>query len=172
MEKKGAISLNDAPYVVMVVGFIFLLMATIAYVSEEYREGMGATLSGTVTNETGFYLNGTTFTISEATLCNFENFVVTTVHNASDGAVITSGNYTVGSTDGTFVNASSDWDSSFEVNLTYTYDYGGTACNVTESLETELDDNTSIAGVVLTISLVAIVLSILIGVFMGVRRRI
>jgi len=88
-HKKGQISLIDAPQVVMIVGFVFLIMATIAYVSEKYGDALTA---------------------------------------------------------------------------------GGTAANITDDLEEELSDNTSIAGIVLTISLVGIVLSVLIGVFMGVRR--
>ena len=89
LDKKGQISLADAPQVVMIVGFVFLIMATIAYVSEKYGDALT------------------------------EN---------------------------------------------------GTAANITDDLESELDDNTSIAGIVLTISLVGIVLSVLIGIFLQTRR--
>lgn len=89
LRKKGQISLADAPQVVMIVGFIFLIMATIAYVSEQYGDAL-------------------------------------TTNSA--------------------------------------------AANVTDDLEQELADNTSIAGIVLTISLVGIVLSILIGIFVASRR--
>jgi len=89
-KKKGQISLGDAPTVVMIVGFVFLMMATVAYIADEYGDAIG--------NETDV------------------------------------------------------------------------AYNVTQDLQTELDDNTSIAGIVLTISLVGIVLSILIGIFMASRR--
>ncbi|MBD3252879.1 hypothetical protein GF386_04055 [Candidatus Pacearchaeota archaeon] len=89
MKKKGQIGLGDAPQVVMIVGFVFLIMATIAYVSEKYGDALTA---------------------------------------------------------------------------------GGTAANITDDLESELDDNTSIAGIVLTISLVGIVLSVLIGIFIASRR--
>ena len=93
-KKKGQLSLGDAPTVVLLVGLVFLVMATIAFIGEKYQDAMT------------------------------EN---------------------------------------------------STAYNVTGDLQTELGNNTSIAGIVLTISLVGIVLSILIGVFMGVRgsgRRI
>lgn len=46
-----------------------------------------------------------------------------------------------------------------------------TAYNVTGDLQTEVGNNTSIMGIVLTISLVAIVLSVLIGVFAGFGRK-
>lgn len=88
-KDKGQISLSDAPSVVMIVGFVFLIMATIAFVSEQYGDALT------------------------------EN---------------------------------------------------GNAANITDALETELSNNTSIAGIVLTISLVGIVLSVLIGIFVSSRR--
>jgi uncharacterized protein (UPF0333 family) len=87
-SKKAQLSLGDAPTVVLLVGLVFLVMATIAFIGEKY----GAALT--------------------------------------DGSV---------------------------------------AQNVTTDLNTEISNNTSIAGIVLTISLVGIVLTILIGVFIGVR---
>lgn len=88
---QGAISLGDAPSVVMIVGFVFLIMATIAFVSNEYGDAI------------------------------------------DDGVDTLAG-------------------------------------NVTDNLESELESNTDIAGVVLTISLVGIILSILIGIFVASRR--
>lgn len=88
-SKRGQIGLGDAPQVVMIVGFIFLIMATIAYVSDQYGDALTA---------------------------------------------------------------------------------GSAAANITDDLESELSDNTSIAGIVLTISLVGIVLSILVGIFVASRR--
>ena len=87
-KKKAQLSLGDAPTVVLLVGLVFLVMATIAFIGEKYQ--------GSLT------------------------------------------------------------------------DYS-TAYNVTGDLQTEIGNNTSIAGIILTISLVGIVLTILIGVFIGVR---
>jgi hypothetical protein len=86
--KKGQLTLGDAPTVVLLVGLVFLVMATIAFIGEKYGDAL------------------------------------------TDGSV---------------------------------------AQNVTNDLNTEIANNTSIAGIVLTISLVGIVLTILIGVFIGVR---
>jgi len=96
MNKKGqaAIGIGDAPTVVMIVGFVFLMMATVAYIGEEYGDAI-----------------------------------------TDDGTT-----------------------------------NGSHAHNVTLSLQKELADNTSIAGIVLTISLVGIVLSVLIGIFVASRR--
>jgi hypothetical protein len=87
-SKKGQLTLGDAPTVVLLVGLVFLVMATIAFIGQKNQSSM-----------------------------------------------------TVDST----------------------------AYNVSRDLQKEIGNNTSIAGIVLTIALVGIVLSILIGVFMGVR---
>ena len=89
-DKRGQITLADAPSVVLIVGLIFLIMATMAYISEKYGDALT------------------------------EN---------------------------------------------------STAYNVTQDLQTEIGDNTSIAGIILTISLVGIVLTVLIGVFLAMRQR-
>lgn len=89
-QKRGQISLNDAPSVVLIVGFVFLVMATMAFISSKYGDAL------------------------------------------PDGSV---------------------------------------AQNVTTDLNTEISNNTSIAGIVLTISLVGIVLSVLVGVFVLARQR-
>jgi uncharacterized protein (UPF0333 family) len=87
-NRKGQLSLGDAPTVVLLVGLVFLVMATIAFIGEKYG------------------------------------------------------------------NALTD---------------GSTAQNITKELNEEISNNTSIAGIVLTISLVGIVLTVLIGVFLGIR---
>ena len=89
LKHKKGLGLGDAPQAVMIVGFIFLLMATVAFVSSEYGDSL------------------TTSSI---------------------------------------------------------------AANVTDALEMELSGNTDIAGIVLTIVLVGIILTVLVGVFAASRR--
>ena len=90
LNKRGQLSLGDAPGVVLIVGFVFLVMATLAFISYKYGDAL------------------------------------------PDGSI---------------------------------------AQNVTNDLNTELSNNTSIAGIVLTISLVGIVLTVLIGIFAIARNR-
>jgi len=110
IKKKGQLSLGDAPTVVLLVGLVFLVMATVAFIGEKYGTSIatGQTLTATCNNSA----------------------------NGGTGSVYTG---------------------------------CGAAYNVTADLQTEIGNNTSIAGIVLTISLVGIVLTILIGVFIGVR---
>ncbi len=88
-SKRGqSLGIGDAPNVVLIIGLVFLTMATIAFISEKYGDAL------------------------------------------TEDSI---------------------------------------AANVTDDLETEISDNTSIAGIVLTISLVGIVLTVLIGIFVGFR---
>jgi len=169
IKKKGQLSLGDAPTVVLLVGLVFLVMATIAFIGEKYGDSVLTVTSATATNESSAYINDTTYTLDSASLLGFASPVITIIYNSSNGAIITSGNYTV-SDAGILSNlTATNFDN---VNVTYTYSYTPetTTYNVTTDLQTEISNNTSIAGIVLTISLVGIVLTILIGVFVGVRR--
>ena len=84
MSKRGQVTLGDGPQIALIVGFIFIVLATVAFIGEKYGEAL------------------------------------------TDGSV---------------------------------------AQNVTNDLNTEIANNTSIVGIVLTISLIGIVLGVLIGVF-------
>jgi len=164
-SKKGQVSLGNAPTIVLIVGLTFLIMATVALVSEKYNEAMPLT-TYTVTNES---LTPPT-AVAAASNCNFQTLTITEARN-STAAVIAPVNYTVSgaqviNTTALATATSAPWQ------VDYTYQAAGVACNVTNDLNTEIQNNTSIAGIVLTISLVGIVLSVLIGVFVGMRKGI
>ena len=176
-HKKGQLSLGDAPIVVLVVGLLFLVMATVALVGEKFGAAMPSDNSGGVTNETLASVNSSVVSYvvnTPDTHCNYENFAVLVVTNGtatSAGEVIDSANYTVSSDGGIIVTSATDGGyNNTAWNVTYSWKFAGTACNVTLDLQTELGNNTSIAGIVLTIALVGIVLTILISVFMVVRK--
>ena len=172
-KKKGQLRIGDAPGVVLIVLFLFMCIGTAAFVLEEYAEGM-IDDTGTVINETVTQIElAANDTVDSAGACNFENFAITEILNATTAIVINSGNYTTNAATGMLANLTSEY-SKTDWYASYTYDYGGVGCNVTVDLTREVEDNVSIAGMVLTIALIGIVLSILIGlfyVFTGGGRR-
>ena len=175
-RKKGQIGLADAPYAVFIVGFVFLLMATIAYIGQAYQEGFSADVDVIVRNETLTAFNETQQCVDSAGKCNFKSFVILYIGNESGEVVIPSSNYTANSSNIGCVSMSSTGGAAETLNntianISYSFSHTGTACNITISLNNELVDNTSIAGIVLTISLIGIVLSILIGIFVASRRN-
>ncbi len=158
-RKKAQLSLSDAPTVVLLVGLVFLVMATIAFIGQKYGDAFGSTqVADPITNEAltvpGF--------VASSSECNFGTFVVSSAHN-STGEVTT--DFTI-TNNGQIVNTTED-AGAWTVN--YTNTNGGTACQVTQDLNIEIANNTSIAGIVLTISLVGIVLTVLIGIFLVAR---
>jgi len=171
MDKKGQLSLNNAPSIVLIVGLTFLLMATLAFVAYEYGDAIATTGSGVKYNETANPVSAGVY-LSANSLRNGACGTITSVYNATNHVLISSGNYT--QTGCLLQNTTSDATLpriGWKVNYPYTYSVLSNAVNVTSDLETEVDDNTSIAGIVLTISLVGIVLSILIGIFAGFGAR-
>ena len=168
-NKKGQLSIGDAPSVILIVGLVFLMMAIFAFIGQNFGEAFDASKSGSVVNETLTTVTETGEQVTGASACNFQDFSVTTVTNATGGEIILPGNYTTTST-GYIKSAAAAYNNT-DWNVTYTYSYSGVACNVTADLQTELADNTSIAGIILTISLIGIVLTVLIGIFVLARAR-
>lgn len=168
--RKGQVGLNDAPSIVIIIGLTFLVMATLAFIALKYGESFTSDETATVSNETLTTVTETGELLTGRTACNFESLSVTLVKNATGGETISSGNYTV-STSGLISSKAGGKYNNSNWKVDYSYAYTGTACNVTNSLQTEISNNTSIAGIVLTISLVGIVLSVLVGVFVLARNK-
>lgn len=168
-NKKGQLSLQDAPTIVLLVGLTFLVMATIALIASRYGEAIPSDTPRTITEETLITVTETGERVNGASANNFERFAIVTARNTT-GVIINSNNYTI-TTDGLVKASSAGYFNNTNWIVNYTYYYsGGSATNVTNSLQTEINNNTSIAGIVLTISLVGIVLTVLIGIFMVTRR--
>ena len=172
-KKKGQLSIGDAPTVVLLVALVFLVMATTAFIGEKYEDAL--------TNKLTSYsaLNETLTTVTEAGEYLYLNSLrdpvcsISRVINTTSGELIASGNYT---TTNCLIQATSHATTSGYNNTNWNVTYTGTysqltvASNTTAELQTEISNNTSIAGIVLTISLIGIVLGILISVFLGMRR--
>jgi len=166
-KKKGQLNIGDAPGVVLIVLFLFMLIGTAGFILDKYKDSFGADETGHRINETLASVDEVGEYVAAHGACNFENFAVTAAINNS-GVVINSANYSTNADTG-FINiseaGSADYHNGTIWNVTYTYDYSGIGCNITLDLNEEVEDNVSIAGMVLTISLIGIVLSILIGLF-------
>ena len=166
-NKRAQMSLEDAPQIVLIVGLVFLIMATMAFIGQKYGDAIPDDLAVTVTGETGGFLNSTGYRLSNATADGFNSVSITAVRNATNNLIIQSANYTVNAS-GTIRNATAIvWQT---VVINYTYEKQTVAGDVTVDLQENIADNTSIAGIVLTISLVGIVLATLIGIFLITRR--
>ena len=139
---KGVAGLTILLSLVTMLFVIGLLVMIFALMGGEMRDATFTSTDATVTNEsTGYYLNGTIYSIDNADAQDFTSFVITAVHNASNGYVVNSTNYTAGAT-GTIVNVTgASWlGAEYEVNVSYTYTYNA------ENTATEVMNDTT-AGV-------------------------
>lgn len=173
-NRKGQIGIENAPTIVMIVGLVFLTMATLAFIGEKYGSAMDTeNLVGTKYNETITGLTNATGGDAFAVI-NLEDVICTITavrNNTTPFTAVPATNYTSTNCRIFSTSGSGFFGQNVRVDYTYTYTQETTASNLTTDLNTELGNNSSIAGIVLTISLVGIVLSILIGVFMGISRK-
>jgi len=175
--KKGQITIGALPIAVLTVGMVFLVLATVAYVGEKYGDAIRSDSSGTTVNETlttvneaGEYLYAFTSSSNKDPSCT-----VTQCVNATSGIVIPAVNYTATGCKvkwaGTGLDDLGSNNTNWKCTYTWTAEVATSATNVTTDLQTNISDNTSIAGIVLTIILVAAVLTILMGIFLITRQQ-
>ena len=170
-QKKAQMGIENAPAIVLIVGLTFLTLATVAFIGEKYGNTLDVDNSFfQVVNETLTTVteNGEYFEANRLETPVCEIYAIT---NSSDGILVPTTNYTQTNCFVAFTGAISyfnntDWNVSYNVS----FSEHTVASNTTDDLQTNISDNTSIAGIILTISLIGIVLTILIGVFLGMRR--
>ena len=171
-NKRAQLSLGDAPSIVLIVGLTFLMMATLAYIGVKYGDAVATkNTAGNVTNETYTpSMTGTTY-FAKNNLRDISCGSVTYVANAS-GGIINAANYTqLGCSLKNNTQVGATASGSWKISYPYTWSADSAATDVTDDLNTEISNNTSIAGIVLTISLVGIVLTVLIGIFVIAKNR-
>jgi hypothetical protein len=169
MERKKGIELNQAFGVVLTLILIGVLIVIAIVLFVNLSSGFSGTETVTVNNETGA-INATGYTLSNSTACEFADVSITTATNATSGAVIAAGNYTV-STAGVVTNASAAiWPNA---NFTYSYTWGSEACDASDSMIGEFDNYTSLIGLVGTIIFLGLVIGVLVAAFaFGGKREV
>jgi hypothetical protein len=123
-------------------------------------------VSATVTNETGAWLNTTTYTVDNSGVTGFSNLVITSAINTTDNSSIGLGNFTVSGAG--FTNATATtWPSIW---VSYTYNYYPNSKAVSEDIQNESlqSINTYASGSTnqMNVLSIAIILILLIGVFL------
>jgi hypothetical protein len=122
-DKRGVFGLTA----VQTFFAVILGIALLAYVIVIIMGTLGGTTilpqltyAGSVTNETGAYINTTGYTLTEASTSGFSSPVLTALYNATAGTAIGLGNATV-SAAGVITNTTvTNWNN---VSVSYTYNY-------------------------------------------------
>lgn len=156
-DKKGVFGLTA----VQAFFTIMLGLALLAYVIVIIMGTLSGTnilnqLSGSVTNETGAYINTTSYTVDQSTLSGFAGLTITALYNSTSGGVIGLGNVTTGTT-GITNATTTNWNN---VSVSYTYTYNS---NQQDNLENILGNtSTGISGFFSSISPVWAILAVLV----------
>lgn len=166
-NKRGVMGLDSAKsfiLVLMVLGIIgFASLITFSNLS---GTSVASDFAGTVTNETGGFLNVSGYTLGKAGVAGFNTPAITQARNTSSGAVIGAGNYSVSST-GVVTNSTSTVYTSVEFDYTYKY-------NGFDSIESNISNGTtsffSNAGTWFALIAVVVIILIVTVVIFAVNR--
>lgn len=168
ITKKNGIQLNQAAGAVLVV----VLIAVLVIVAIFLFDVLGNTFTNTAAtrvNETGSFINATGYTVDNATNCNFNSFVVTGAFNTTSNLPILLANITADGSTGTITNATNQvWE---DVLLSYSYDWGGSACDATEEMIVQFGNYPALIGLVGTIIFLGLVVGILVVSFVFGGRK-
>lgn len=167
--KKGQI--GDLQGIILTVVVVGLLIGSGLLINQEFRDqdSLSDTL-GTVTNETGYGINDTSYTFDLEDGARTRHFVVTGAWNATNATgnsgqyAIGSGNYTIDADAGTIVGATARTANYSDVNVSYTYLYGETSW---EGMNSSLEAMTTVPnllGLIIIVALIGIVLAVLFGI--------
>lgn len=169
MKNKGIMGLDTAKaFIVGLLGLVIvgvLTMVIFGALTDTTLVGPD-TESGSVTNETGAYINATGYTLDKASETGFSSPAITAAYNYTDNTLIGSGNYTVSDAGVVTNTTTTNYDN---VSISYTYNYETTSneekvVNNASSGISDFFSNTSVwlslLGVVIIILIIAAVVSV------------
>jgi len=167
---RGVAGLTILLSVIVMLFVIGLLVMVFSLMGGELRDATYTSTDASATNESGFYLNGTTFIVDNAGKQDFSAFVVTSAHNFTDGAIIGVGNITSGAT-GTIVNATSTWNPAFQVNISYTYTYNAenTATQVMNDTTAGISSVTDWFNIFIVITAMVVLILLVVIIITAIR---
>jgi len=159
MRKKG-IALNQAFGAVLTLVLVAILVIIAIYLVSTMQGGFPLSSISTA-NESG-YINGTTYTLLNMSLCRASAPVIVEIINTSDAIVIASGNYTLTSAGVLSNTTATNWEA---VEVTYTSQWGDSVCDASDSMITQFATYPALVGLIGTIIFLALVIGVLVASF-------
>lgn len=121
-----------------------------------------------VTNESGAWINETTYTVDQSTASGFRTLTLTSLINATSGAAIGTGNVTVSGSG--FTNATTtNWDN---VNVSYTYVYSAnnTATDVIGDTTSSIATVTTFFSLFIVIGAMVVLILLTVIIIVAIRQ--
>jgi len=163
-EDKRGLGIQDLYPVIIIIATVAILLAIIMMVMTAWI-GVTNTKTATITNESLTSVNISGVTVSNATRCGFDNFVVVRATNTSGNETISSGNYTTDADAGIIYAVDSAEYNNTLWDIVYTFNYGGDDCEAVEDIIGSYEDFVPWIGIILLVIAAAIVLGIVIHSF-------
>jgi len=136
---KGVTGLTILLSLVVMLFVIGLITMIFTLMGGELRDATYTSTTSTVTNETGAWLNITTYTVDNSGALHFTGLTITGAYNVSNisaPTVIGTGNFTVSGTG--YVNSSVSTWPNVSLSYTYIYDADNTATDVMNDTVVEI----------------------------------
>jgi hypothetical protein len=163
--------LGSLPGIIATLIVVAIMIAAGFFIMQEFFEqDTFVDTSGSVTNETGFYFNGTTYTVDKATTAGFNTFAVTNIVDSVTNVTLLSGNYTTDADLGTIVNATADADDTNEHYVSYTYLYGEAGYEGVDDTLDAMGTIPDLLPLIILIIMVGIILAVVFTVVPGSRN--
>lgn len=167
VNKKGQVNTLTASILAIVIASLILVFTII--IQQNLRDtNLLRKVPGVVTNETGAFINATIYRVTNNGARIFADFSITQARNGTNGAVISSANYTTFANNGTVINNTNvQWNN---VHLDYSYTYGGEAFDTANETLVANGTFADFFPMIILAVIVGIILGILLGVFGGKPR--
>ena len=179
-SRKGQLNGFSAAILALVFAALVLVMGIIL------QQGITDTASSnevvTIVNETVTGItNATAVAVGASGNCNFNSFAVVTAINTSNEFLLPAINYTIDGDAGTIVSTEttclgvndgdSDFTCSYDLDVTYTYKWGGEACDAGNKTIAGLGTFADFWEIIVLAIVIGIVIGLLLIVFGGRRER-
>ena len=164
---KGQISSLQGIIVTLIVVAIIIAVG-LFIVQEFFEQDSFSDTSGSVTNETGGWLNQTAYTVGQAGVPGFNSFELTGLWNTSSDTVIPLANATTNADETVTTNADLLYNSS-DVQFSYTYLHGDAGYEGVNSTLEAMRTVPDLLPLIILIVMVGVILAVLFNVIPGTR---
>lgn len=166
-SEQGVAGLTILLSIVTMLFLIGLIIMIFSLMGGELVDVTIEATAGTITNETGAWLNATTYTVDESTARGFRDLTITSAFNDTDDTSIAVGNFTVSGSG--FTNSSATVYADVSVSYTYTYDTGTTASGTINDTVSSIAGTTTWFPIIIVITAMVVLILLTVIIITAIR---
>lgn len=171
IKDKRGLGIGDIYPIVLTIAVVAILITIIMLVFNEWQ-GITNKLEGETINDTLNTVDEFGEYVDNATVCGFDDWVITKVTNESTGETVTAGNYSYDEDTGEiwYADVEAGQFNNTNWNISYTFVYGGEDCEAMRTISTDYVDFVKWIGIILLVVAAAIILGVVISSFASRER--